>query len=61
MVLTELLPTACAVTELPLLRNALPLATPVGVMAKATPVAVAVTAPLLDWLLAIALDGMPAP
>ena len=59
--LTELLPTACAVTEFPLLRNALPLAVPVGVMAKATPEAAAVTAPLLDWLLEIALDGMPAP
>lgn len=59
--LTELLPTACAVTVLPLLRIALPDATPVGVIAKATPVAVALTAPLLDWLLAIALDGIPAP
>ena len=61
IVLTELLPTAWAVTEFPLLRNALPLAAPVGVIAKATPDAVAVTAPVLDWLFEMALEGMPAP
>ena len=55
-----MLPMAWAAVVLPLLRNALPEAAPVGVTLKATVVAVAVTAAPLDWTLEMALDGMPA-
>ena len=61
MVLTELLPTACAVTLLPVLRMTEPVVVPVAVMANWTPVAVAVTTPAFDWRLDTALDGRPAP